>query len=1127
VAVKYPLPELAGDARVAATFAAEARVAAGVRHPSLVRVLGAGADERGPYLVLPLLEGAGLRERLLAERRLPESEVRRVACELSGALAVLHAAGWVHGDLKPENVRFDADGRAVLLDLGFAHRPEAGDQGRRPGSLAYLAPEQVRGGRGGPASDVFALGVIAFELASGEHPFASGGASGAELGPSAADTLLERIARAPFDPPSLLVPELSPFLDHVVGAALELRPEHRPRSGDLARTLELGERSAFWNELVAAYASPAQAPPLWPRRHAIPWAGRDGELAEIAREHAAVTQGGGRVIWLQGPVGSGKSRLVEEAVARLRLCGDPPLFLQAEGSEWMVERPGQPVRNLIRQWLHLASDAAPGDAERARLEGLVSPGVAAGLFQSLDPAFEGTTEVALAHGLFRWWTALAERRPLVVFLDDVPWTGEVTLEVVSRVVEHLARTRLLLILGARDGMLAHDDQGLEALRARLAASPRATELRLAPLEPGAVRVIVDRLFDPSTPARALAERLWECSGGAPDVIDEIVRSLRARGRAVEVDGGPDGARLRLLVPPSRLRKPASLMQALAQSLRSLPAFERAWLSRLAVVGGRIEPEFLARAFPSAEPAVIADVLTLLVDHGWLERAGARYRFRHPAQRQAVYASIPAGRRKELHRAAARALAPEPALVRSLGAAYQRAYHLHEAGAWRELLADLPRLLARMLASGHARRIHVLASWGLEALDADLRPEEGERLRIELLERAADAADRLGWRAEERRLLARLSDSALDAEDDPLFAGRLYLLHGRSAAGTGQFGIARGFLHNARTLLGRAGDRDLESQALRRLADIQLEVGALDEAHQLARAARRRALSGPVAAFAHLSLALVDLLGDRFESTLRQCDRARELARGGSGEERGAARAAAQLLRARTLRLVGRPRRALGAAHRAMRMAEESGERRLVAEATARRGQMFLDADRPGEAHADLREALYLAREMEDKRTETLASVFLGTLLAEEGEREAGSLLVRATELAREIGMPRAEALGLAVRGRLARELGDPERGLEHTLRARELWDRVGGELADRVVILASHSLLLRAVGRTGEAHELARALGRTVQRVNRRIVSPILRQRHRRASVRLLEAALSPEGPLYPRVQLRDLALEG
>jgi len=265
IAVKYLRPELEEDPRARRAFEAEAEAGETLNDDAIVRVLHVGTDARGRFLVMPYVPGETLRAVMERQPRgLPEPLVRRVAHAVARGLAALHEAGFTHGDVKPENIRLDADGRAVLLDLGFARRITTGESrvvAPRPGSLPYVAPEQARGEVGSCASDVFALAVVLYELCTGVHPFTvrherrhvivdGAGSSGlvarAALDSPDADRMLAAIATARFVPPSRIVPQVSPFLDRMLEVALARDPSRRPSAHEFARRFDEQESGTWW-----------------------------------------------------------------------------------------------------------------------------------------------------------------------------------------------------------------------------------------------------------------------------------------------------------------------------------------------------------------------------------------------------------------------------------------------------------------------------------------------------------------------------------------------------------------------------------------------------------------------------------------------------------------------------------------------------------------------------------------------------------------------------------------------------------------------------------------------------------------------------------------------------------------
>ncbi|MFE4871935.1 protein kinase [Streptomyces sp. NPDC056682] len=232
VAVKLLRPDrmagagAAGDAdELRRRFVRECRVTAQVDHPGLVTVYDAGGDGDDLYLVMQYVEGADLADHLAEHDPYPWPWTVAVAAQLCAVLSAVHAVPIVHRDLKPRNVMVRPDGTVTVLDLGVASVVDSDTTrlthtGSPIGSPAYMAPEQAMGGAVGPATDLYALGVLLHELLSGEVPFAGSTALG----------VLHRHLYEPPLPLRRLRPEVPAALEALVLRLLAKDPQARPGS---------------------------------------------------------------------------------------------------------------------------------------------------------------------------------------------------------------------------------------------------------------------------------------------------------------------------------------------------------------------------------------------------------------------------------------------------------------------------------------------------------------------------------------------------------------------------------------------------------------------------------------------------------------------------------------------------------------------------------------------------------------------------------------------------------------------------------------------------------------------------------------------------------------------------------
>jgi len=241
VALKVLPARLAESVEALERLEREAKAVAALSHPNILAIHGFGSDEGTAFVVMELIEGETLRERLAAGA-LPARKAVDIAAQVARGLAAAHEKGIVHRDLKPDNVIVTPDGRVKILDFGLARQiepPASSDDTRSPtigyptdagtvlGTVGYMSPEQVRGEAADHRSDIFSLGCVLFEMLVGRRAFQK---------PTAAETMTAILQEDPVESPGI---DLPPALERTLRHCLEKSPAERFQSArDLAFDLE-------------------------------------------------------------------------------------------------------------------------------------------------------------------------------------------------------------------------------------------------------------------------------------------------------------------------------------------------------------------------------------------------------------------------------------------------------------------------------------------------------------------------------------------------------------------------------------------------------------------------------------------------------------------------------------------------------------------------------------------------------------------------------------------------------------------------------------------------------------------------------------------------------------------------
>ncbi|MFQ5844413.1 MAG: serine/threonine-protein kinase PknK, partial [Planctomycetota bacterium] len=739
VALKIIHPHLLATPGYFKRFLLEAEVGKQVTHENVVRTHDVDAllveGHQLNYLVVELVEGQTLRALVGELGRVSEELVRHIGSKVAEGLSAIHDAGAVHRDLKPENVLITKDDVVKIMDLGLARVVDEAirlsQSGIFVGSVLSAAPEQFLGGGRNidGRADLYALGLLLYELATGRHPFGDG------------DTwqAIQRQIQEDIRRPSEIHPQLSPFFDEVVGKLLAKDREDRFASAqELAEVLDRGEQSAWWQaraDAVRMEAHHALRRIHTPRETAL--YGRDEELARLRELYDRAKAGEGQVALIEGEAGIGKTRLVDEFAAALGGAGEEVHFLYGGYPPGGAATEAGAFSTAYREHFgreHLA-EALGGYLDETPL---LVPAFAALLKGDLPPpGGQELTKDSVQTVFVHTTRALAAERPTIVFIDDLQFAPEEGLAIFTALALGVPGHRVLLLGSTRPALPEEWLSGVERTR-------HTSRLRLGRL--GAkdlMRLLVDA-FKSEPLAEELALKIAQKSDGNPFFVFEIIQGLRDEKILRQQ---PDGSWARTSIIRA-IEIPSTVMDLIQTRIGALTPQERELLDIAACCGFRFDPTLVADVLGAGRIPALRRLAQIEQLHRLVRSEGRQFVFDHHQVQEALYGGLPEALREEYHAALGEALearqrtaAAEPKAVEGKVASEISDHFLKGARAERAL----PYLASAL---DHLERGYHTAA-AIELVDRALAVEgllDGAP-RVDVLLRKAERLDLLGRPAE--------------------------------------------------------------------------------------------------------------------------------------------------------------------------------------------------------------------------------------------------------------------------------------------------------------------------------------------------------------------------------------------
>ena len=662
VAVKV-VPAAASSPEARERLLREARAAAALNHPAIVAVHDVGEHLGIPFFVMELVSGSSLH----LERPTDLSEIVRIACAICDALQHAHAHGVVHRDLKPENVLLagPANARTVkLADLGVAVHATAShritNSGAIVGTVSYMAPEQALGEPVDGRADLYALGVVLYELVTGRLPFT--GARPLEV--------VSQHVHAPVVPPRAMRPSLPPALDAAIVRLLAKQPAQRFATA--AEAKEALSRSLSLDSTPARADAPASLAILEALSRGK-LVGRGEELSEARELWRRAREGTGHCLLASGEPGAGKTRFARELLIQAALDG--ALVLTGACYEYEAATPYLPFAEAFRRFVRderddevlraMFNDAAPRLAKLApELEARLGPFPEQ---QALAPHEE---RLLFFDAVATVLKNAARTRAVCLYVDDLHWADSSSLWLLSHLLRGLREERALFVASYREMELdrAHPlssaliDWNRERLTTRIALKRFGAEQ---------TRDQLSALMGESISAE-FADAVHRETEGNPFFVEEVLKALIEQG-AVRREGGrwkrDEVAGMAI---------PQSVKAAVGHRLDRVPPESNEVLRAAAVLGKSFAfTELVEVAGERGEDALLDAVDAAVAAQLLVAGRDDTFMFTHDKIREVLYDELNPIRRRRLHRRTAEGL--ERLRDRRGICAEKLAHHFIEAG----------------------------------------------------------------------------------------------------------------------------------------------------------------------------------------------------------------------------------------------------------------------------------------------------------------------------------------------------------------------------------------------------------------------------------------------------------------
>ncbi|MCK4416578.1 MAG: protein kinase [Candidatus Latescibacteria bacterium] len=682
VALKVLSERLAREKRNRERFYQEARSAASLNHPNVVTIHDVGEKDGVPYFVMEYLQGTVLSRviKKSAGNRLPTERALDLTRQICQALNAAHRRGILHRDIKPDNVMVAPDGTAKVLDFGIASIARSTTLTKANellGTVEYMAPEQLLADGVDQRSDIYSLGVVLYEMLTGELPF---------TGTTPAAILYQQLEEKP-TPPGNLNTSIPISVEKIVLKALSKDPNQRYQSAsemleDIRGILERKPPAEVSAEPIKDETEEFAGEKFGGRDFQPKLVGREKELKYLKTLFNQPQGDRGYTVFLAGEAGIGKTRLADEflqyatrkgALALSGAClyreGTQPYlpFIDAlrgcfdSATKGMSDETREEIKLLIRneapELAHVIQRFTASIGRTTKKPELGNVDLNGQTPNSERPLVSSGARTRLFEVISQLLILISEGRPVVLLLDDIHWADSASLTLLHYIARSTASHPLMIITTYRpEELITPEGEKVSPLAETMQRMSREglyQKIELGGLSKEDLPRIIESIFRRTTFSDDFVDSLYQETEGNPFFIIEVLKLLRDQGVVFESKGVWHTKR-----EITKEDIPERIYDVIVRRIQRLEEDQRELLQLAAVEGEKFTSTVLSNVLNISKIQLLKMIHRLERVYQIIRSEGDNYIFNHTKIREILYAEIPAELRREYHLAVGQCLETE-------------------------------------------------------------------------------------------------------------------------------------------------------------------------------------------------------------------------------------------------------------------------------------------------------------------------------------------------------------------------------------------------------------------------------------------------------------------------------------